>query len=205
MSVQYYHLAQVNIARAREPLGAPLMAPFVARLAEINALAEASPGFVWRLAGNTETTPYVTTGDLQLIVNMSVWQSVDALRAFVFRGDHAEVMRRRVEWFEPMAKAHLALWWIPAGHEPTLGEARERIAHLRARGESPAAFTFGRPCPMPDQPSAPVPSDPSAATVSYEGVTFVRWRIPTARSMEKRGSSTARPGAACGGHIAAAR
>lgn len=170
--MQYYHLAQVNIARAREPLGAPLMAPFVARLAEINALAEASPGFVWRLAGEAETTPYVTTGDLRLIVNMSVWDSVDALRAFVFRGGHAEVMRRRAEWFEPIARAHLVLWWIPAGHNPTLSEARERLKHLRDRGESPAAFTFRSPCSMPDVPRDPPASDLSADIVSYDGLSF---------------------------------
>jgi Domain of unknown function (DUF3291) len=172
VSVQYYHLAQVNIARAREPLGAPLMAPFVARLDGINALAEASPGFVWRLgAGSETTTSYVTTGDLQLIVNMSVWESLEALRQFTFQGGHADVMRRRAEWFESMTKAHLALWWIPAGHEPTLSEARERLGHLRARGEGPAAFTFRSPHPMPDQPQDP-PPDGSAATVSYDRLAF---------------------------------
>jgi hypothetical protein len=168
----YYHLAQVNIARARAPLGAPLMAPFVERLDEINALAERHPGFVWRLRAQPGTTSYVTAGDPRLIVNMSIWESVEALQGFVFRTDHAGVMRRRSEWFEPMTKDHLAIWWIPAGHRPTLGEARERIAHLRARGDGPAAFTFRRPFPMPDQPSDPPAADPSAAPVSYEGLAF---------------------------------
>jgi hypothetical protein len=171
--VHYYHLAQVNIARARAPLDGPLMAPFVARLDDVNALAEASPGFVWRLAASSETTTsYVTTGDLQLIVNLSVWESLDALKEFVFRGDHADVMRRRAEWFEPIAKAHLALWWIPAGHEPTLGEARERLGHFRARGEGPAAFTFRRPYPMPDEPSDLPASNLSDGAVSYDGLAF---------------------------------
>jgi Domain of unknown function (DUF3291) len=171
--VQYYHLAQVNIARAREPLDAPLMAPFVARLADINALAEASQGFVWRLvADSASTTSYATAGDPKLIVNMSVWESLDTLREFAFRGGHADVMRRRAEWFEPMSKAYLALWWIPAGHEPTLGEARERLGHLRARGEGPAAFTFRRPHPMPDQPPDPPEWGPSPGPVSYDRLSF---------------------------------
>jgi Domain of unknown function (DUF3291) len=171
--VQYYHLAQVNIARAREPLGAPLMAPFVKRLDEINALAEASPGFVWRLVAESgTTTSYATAGDPQLIVNMSVWESLDALREFAFRGGHADVMRRRAEWFEPMSKAHLALWWIPAGHQPTMSEARERLGHLRARGEGPAAFTFRRPYPMPDQPLDPPEWDASREPVSYDCLSF---------------------------------
>lgn len=168
----YYHLAQVNIARARASLDTPLMAPFIERLDEINALAEASPGFVWRLRAQPGTTNYVTAGDPRLIVNMSIWESVDALREYVFRTDHAAVMRRRDEWFEPMARAHLAMWWIPAGHLPTLGEARERIAHLRARGDGPAAFTFGRPGAMPDQPVGPPMADLSVETVSYEGLAF---------------------------------
>lgn len=170
--MQYYHLAQVNIARAREPLSAPLMAGFVERLPDVNAMAEASPGFVWRLVAESDTTPYVTNRDLRLIVNMSVWQSMDTLRDFAFRGGHADVMRRRSEWFEPMDKAHLALWWIPAGHEPTLSEARERLEHLWRKGESPAAFTFRRPCSMPDEPLEPPLSEPSASTVSYDGLSF---------------------------------
>jgi hypothetical protein len=171
--VRYYHLAQINVARAREPLGTPLMAPFVARLDEVNALAEASPGFIWRLAGGSQTTTaYTPTGDPQLIVNMSVWESLDALRDFALQGGHADVMRRRAEWFEPMARAHLALWWVPAGHEPTLGEARERLQHLRVRGDGPAAFTFRQPSPMPDQPGDPPASDTSSAAVSYDGLSF---------------------------------
>jgi hypothetical protein len=165
----YYHLAQVNIARARAPLDTPLMAPFVERLDEINAVAEASPGFVWRPRAQPGTT---APADPKLVVNMSVWESIEALREYVFETAHAGVMRRRGEWFEPMAKEHLAMWWIPAGHEPTLGEARERIAHLRARGEGPAAFTFGRPMPMPDAPSAPPTSDPSSDAVKYDRRAF---------------------------------
>jgi len=168
----FYHLAQVNIARARAPLGTPLMAHFVERLAEINLLAENSPGFVWRLPGALDDAPYPTMGEPQLIVNMSVWESLETLRDFVFQSDHAGVMRRRAEWFQPMPQAHLALWWIPAGHEPTLGEARERIAHLRARGDGPAAFTFRRPFPMPDQPVLPPGSESSAEPVSYDRRVF---------------------------------
>jgi Domain of unknown function (DUF3291) len=171
--MHFYHLAQVNIARARAPLDSPIMVPFVERLDDINALAEASPGFVWRLRATSGTSTYVTANDARLIVNMSVWQSVETLRDYVYRTDHNAVMRRRAEWFEPMTATHLVLWWIPAGHEPSVGEARERLAHLRARGEGPAAFTFRRPAPMPDQPGdPPEPDRPLADAVSYDRRAF---------------------------------
>jgi hypothetical protein len=171
--MDYYHLAQVNIARARAPLDSPVMAEFVERLDDINALAESSRGFVWRLRAAPGSTTYVAANDPKLIVNMSVWESVDTLRDYVYRTGHNSVMRRRSEWFAPMTAAHLALWWIPAGHEPSLGEARERLAHLRVRGEGPAAFTFRRPSPMPDQPGdPPEPGEVLAETVSYDRRAF---------------------------------
>lgn len=138
-----YHLAQVNIGRVRAPLEDSLMAGFVTRLVEINALADRSPGFVWRLQtpeGNaTYLRPY---DDDRILVNMSVWESVEALRTFVYRTAHVELLRQRHEWFEQFASAYVALWWVPVGHLPGMDEAKKRIAHLDEHGPSEFAFTF---------------------------------------------------------------
>ena len=137
------HLAQVNIARMRFPLDDPAMREFVALLDEVNALADGSPGFVWRLqteAGNaTYLRPY---DDDRILFNMSVWRSVESLRAFTYGGGHADVFRRRREWFEKMDSPALAMWWIPAGHVPSIDEAKKRLAHLSEHGPSAFAFTF---------------------------------------------------------------
>jgi Domain of unknown function (DUF3291) len=168
--MEYYHLAQVNIARARAALHSPTMADFVASLHEINLLAEKSPGFVWRLREQSELTSSAAAGDGRLIVNMSVWQSLETLREYVYRSAHNSVIRRRAEWFEPMTRANLALWWIPAGHEPSLGEARERLAHLRRHGECRAAFTFRAPSSPPDAPASPLSHESTA--VAYDRLAF---------------------------------
>ena len=126
----------------RAPLDSPLMADFVAALDPINALADDAPGFVWRLAtedGNA--TAIRAFDDDALIVNMSVWESIEQLAAFVYRSGHLDVMRRRREWFEHV-RLHMALWWVPQGEIPTLAQAQERVAHLDARGPTPFAFTF---------------------------------------------------------------
>ena len=140
---QERHLAQINIARALAALDDPLMAGFVARLDDINALAEASPGFVWRLkdeSGNaTEMNPF---GDERILVNMSVWQTPEQLKDYVFRSAHVEVMRQRKSWFERSGDVNTALWWIAAGHIPTVEEAKQRLQHLRKHGESEYAFSF---------------------------------------------------------------
>jgi len=137
------HLAQVNIGRVRAPLEDPIMQGFVDRLADLNALADASPGFVWRLqtdAGNaTYFRPYPE--DDRLLMNMSVWESVDALKVYVYKTGHAEVLKHRHSWFEPMS-VYLALWWVPAGHRPSIDEAKKRLGHLEAHGPSQFAFTF---------------------------------------------------------------
>jgi hypothetical protein len=137
------HLAQVNIARARGPLESATMAGFVARLDEINALADRSPGFVWRLqteAGNaTYLRPYE---DDRILFNLSVWETVEALRAYVYRTAHAEVLRQRHEWFSRFEAPYLALWWVPAGHRPSVDEAKQRLARLAQDGPTPFAFTF---------------------------------------------------------------
>ncbi|HWC20242.1 MAG TPA: DUF3291 domain-containing protein [Terriglobales bacterium] len=139
-----YHLAQVNMGRIKAPLESETMRGFMSRLAEINALADSSPGFVWRLAtteGNaTYFRPYPE--DDRILLNMSVWESVEALKHYVYRSAHAEVLRHRQEWFEKFAGTYLALWWVPAGHIPSIDEAKKRVAHLDANGPTQFAFTF---------------------------------------------------------------
>jgi hypothetical protein len=124
-----YHVAQVNIGRIKAPLDDPIMSGFVARLDEINALADHSPGFVWRLqtsAGNaTYFRPY---GDDRVLMNMSVWESVEPLRHYVYRTAHAELLRQRGDWFEKFAGVYAALWWVPIGHVPGIDEAKKRLA-----------------------------------------------------------------------------
>ena len=135
-------IAQVNIALPRAPLDSDLLADFVALLDPINELADRSPGFVWRLQTEEgDATAIRAFDDDRLIVNMSVWESIEALWAFVYDSAHLDVMRRRREWFERM-QMHMCLWWVPPGHEPTIAEAEERLAHLRAHGPNPHAFTF---------------------------------------------------------------
>ncbi|MFP5246337.1 MAG: DUF3291 domain-containing protein [Thermoanaerobaculia bacterium] len=140
-----HHLAQVNIARMKAPLESPLLADFVARLEEINALADAAEGFVWRLQTAEGNATYVRPyEDDRILVNLSVWESVDALKRYVYRTAHAELLRDRRKWFEHFAGAYLALWWVPAGHTPDVDEAKERLAHLEEHGPSEFAFTFAR-------------------------------------------------------------
>jgi hypothetical protein len=143
MSEPSFHLAQVNIARARGEMTDPVMAEFVARLPEINALADGSPGFVWRLQTEdgdaTAVRPYEDRG---ILINLSVWADLSSLRAYVYGSAHAAVMRRRREWFERFDRVYVALWWVPAGHRPSLTEAVDRLAHLERHGPTPVAFTF---------------------------------------------------------------
>ena len=146
MDRESLHLAQVNVARLLEPLTSPLLTDFVAALEPINALADDAPGFVWRLQTDAgDATSIHAFEDDRIIVNMSVWSSLETLGDFVYRSRHADVMRRRREWFEQMAEAFVVLWWIPAGHVPTLDEAKERLALLDAKGPGPDAFTFRAP------------------------------------------------------------
>ena len=150
-----FHLAQVNIGRVRGEMTDPVMAEFVAQLPEINALADASPGFIWRFQtedGNaTALRPY---DDARVLINFSVWADLPALRAYVFSSAHAAVMRRRREWFERFDGVYLALWWVPAGYRPSVAEAVARIAHLERHGPTAFSFSFivpfgpdGRPIP----------------------------------------------------------
>ena len=138
-----YHLAQYNVARLRAPLDDPGVSDFVAALEPINRLAEQSPGFVWRHqteeGDSTALRPYP---DDRMIINFSVWTDPDSLWDYTYKSDHATVFKRRREWFERNTEAHLVMWWIPAGHTPTIEEADERLQMLRADGPTPEAFTF---------------------------------------------------------------
>lgn len=147
-----YQLAQLNIGRIVAPLDSPALADFVAQLDEINALAERSPGFVWRLqAGDGNATSFRPFDDDSILVNLSVWESVEQLHAYVYRSAHGAAMRRRREWFEPLrGGTNTVLWWVPAGHQPSLLEARQRLEYLIEYGPSAHAFTFKQAFPPPE-------------------------------------------------------
>ena len=136
-------LAQVNIARMLGPMDSPVMSAFAANLDPVNQLAESSPGFVWRLKddSNNATSIRVFDDDF-LIVNLSVWESIDDLFNFVYKSDHVHVLKRKPEWFERMPEMHMALWFIEPGRYPSAQEAANRIYHLRENGETPFAFSF---------------------------------------------------------------
>jgi hypothetical protein len=152
-----YELAQLNVAVMREPLESPRMAEFVANLERINALAEASPGFVWRLQTEEGDATALRPMGEDTLVNVSVWQDVESLSKYVYGSAHVEVMRRRKEWFERMREAYVVLWWVPRGHRPAAAEAISRLEHLRAHGPTSDAFTFRHAFLPPDalQPGAP--------------------------------------------------
>ncbi len=151
-------LAQINIARLNHPIDAPEMADFVGALDNINALAERSPGFVWRLVGDGDDATDVRPEGLDdVIVNMSVWTGIEPLRRFVFQTAHAAVMARRAKWFPNFGSAYAVLWWIDEGHTPTVGEAMERLGQLERFGPCAEAFTFerafdadGKPLDLPE-------------------------------------------------------
>ncbi len=143
-----FQLAQVNIARLRAPIDSPLLQDFVTRLPEINALAEASPGFVWRLqTSEGDATAIHPYGDPMILFNLSVWESVEALREYAYRSGHVEVFREREKWFEKMDAPSAALWWIRAGRVPSPEEAVARLEHLRRRGPTAEAFSFRQTFP----------------------------------------------------------
>jgi Domain of unknown function (DUF3291) len=144
------HLAQVNIGRILAPMDSPIMAEFKDNLDPINALAEATPGFVWRLqseSGNATDVPY--SEDPMELVNMSVWESIGSLHGYVYKTHHLDFFRKRAQWFEKPTQSGYALWWIPAGHTPTVAEGKERIEHYRKHGATAHAFWFSQPFPAP--------------------------------------------------------
>jgi len=145
-----YRLAEINVAQARDEMESAVMAGFVSRLGEINALADRSPGFVWRLQGEDgDSTSIRVFDDPLLLVNLSVWESLEALQGFVYRSVHVELIRDRDAWFAKMKTGHQALWWIPCGHTPSLAEAKARLDHVRQFGPTREAFTFARNFPPP--------------------------------------------------------
>lgn len=157
-----WQLAQINVGRLVAPVGDPAVADFIGALAKINALAEASPGFVWRLkdeagAGATGIRP---APDQQFIVNMSVWDDADALFGYVYRSGHTPFMARRREWFARFDGAFQALWWIAAGHRPSVEEGLSRLWLLDRYGPCPQAFTFKARFPAPDAPGPPIDMQP---------------------------------------------
>jgi Domain of unknown function (DUF3291) len=138
-----YHLAQYNIARLVAPLDDPRIADFVANLERINTLGDRTPGFVWRhQTEEGNSTSVRVRGDPLVIINLTVWETIEQLFEFAYRSGHVEFYRRRREWFEAPNEAHLVLWWIPAGHVPSVEESEERLDYLRAHGPTPEAFTF---------------------------------------------------------------
>ncbi len=141
--MSHLHIAQVNIARMKAPLEDPVMAGFVARLEEINALADRSPGFVWRLQTTDGNATYLRPyDDDRILFNLSVWETVEQLKRYVYYSAHVEVLRQRQAWFEKFAGAYVALWWVPQGRLPGVDEAKQRLAHLEAHGPTQFAFTF---------------------------------------------------------------
>ena len=151
-----WQTAQINIGRLRAPIDDPSISEFRDALDEINALAEQSPGFVWRLqTAEGNATALHPTGDELVIPNMSVWESTDALADFVFRTDHAGFLRRRFDWFERYGSAYVALWWVPSGHVPTLDEGLERLAILERDGPTRDAFSFAHRFAAPDASGEP--------------------------------------------------
>ncbi|WP_394154385.1 DUF3291 domain-containing protein [Vibrio maritimus] len=136
-------LAQLNIALSKYPLDAPEIKDFVDNLDLVNGIAEESDGFVWRLKDESgDATSIQLFDDPNMIVNMSVWESVDTLKNFMFRTHHRDFMRRKSEWFHRLDEDSYVLWWVTDDHVPTTEEALERLEHLRKNGESPYAFTF---------------------------------------------------------------
>jgi hypothetical protein len=159
-----FHLAQLNVGKTLYPIDDPQMAGFTGRLAEINALAERSPGYVWRLQGDSgDATGIHVSDDPLFIINLTVWESADQLFDFSYRTDHVEVLRLRRAWFEPWPGPSLVLWWIPAGTIPTATEALARLAQLAADGPGPEAFTLKVRFAPAGNPANPTESPPVSA------------------------------------------
>jgi hypothetical protein len=146
-----WQLAQINVAKMiGDNIDHPTMKNFVAQLDEVNSLAEGSPGFVWRLKDDknnaTNFNPY---NDGRIIVNLSVWEALDDLLNFVYHGRHAEVLRSRRDWFVNFGRPFTAMWYIPAGHIPTVEEAMHRLEMLQLNGPTSFAFDFKTKFPKP--------------------------------------------------------
>ena len=147
-----YHIAQINIARTLAPLTDPIMAEFVAQLAPINVLADRSPGFVWRLQSEIgDATSIRAYEDDSIIVNLTVWESVDALHEYVYKSAHHKLLRDRKRWFQKFDGPYYALWWVPVGQLPSTEEGKERLDYLRKHGDTAYAFSFKHVFPKPSE------------------------------------------------------
>ena len=147
------HLAQYNIARAKAAPDSPVMQEFVDNLELINGVAEASPGFIWRLQDESgDATSFQVFDDPLLLSNMSVWESPKALKDFLFKTGHLDFLKRRELWFEKLTEVSHVMWWVPEGHLPTLEEAKERLLHLGEHGDTPFAFGFRNIFPASENP-----------------------------------------------------
>jgi hypothetical protein len=145
-----FHLAQLNLAVLRAPLDAPMMTEFVMLLDPVNALADRAPGFVWRHRPLDAAVAVCHRGERdELILNLSVWEDIESLRAFTYSGSHLHVMRRRKVWFKRMSEMSVVLWWIPASHRPTIDEGLERLDQIRRIGPTPSAFSMKQPFAPP--------------------------------------------------------
>ncbi len=138
------HLAELNVGRLLAPTDDPRVAEFMGALDRVNGLGKRMPGFVWMMEGSgdpgTGNTEAKIDGDAQYVSNLTVWENVETLEAFVWNTVHRAFYERRQEWFEVLGKMHFVMWWVPAGHRPTLEEALERLEHLRVHGDSEQAF-----------------------------------------------------------------
>ena len=146
-----YHIAQLNIATLMAPIESPQLADFVSNLDRINSLADQSPGFVWRLQTEEGDATGIDYFGSDKIVNLSLWESIEDLHNYVYRSAHIEVMRRKKEWFHKMSEAHMVLWWVPAGHIPSIEESAQKLDSLRAKGPTEEAFTFKASFPDPNE------------------------------------------------------
>ncbi len=150
MAANHFHLAEINVARMHAPLDDPIMADFVANRDELNRLGDAAPGFIWRTqSADSNDLAILLFDNPNMLVQLSIWESVEALYEYAFRDQHAKVMGRRREWFERMTTPYLALWWIPAGTIPTSEEGKARLEYLTEHGPTPYAFTIKDRYPAP--------------------------------------------------------
>ncbi|MEO0536361.1 MAG: DUF3291 domain-containing protein [Cyanobacteria bacterium P01_A01_bin.123] len=147
---QAHYLAQINVALMKAPLDDPIMAEFAAALDDVNTVADQSPGFVWRLkTASGNATDIHAYDNPKMLVNISVWETVASLRAYVYKSLHGDFFIRRRQWFEKYQGEHFAMWWVPSGHWPTVEEGKTKLEHLTLHRDSPDCFTFAKPYPPP--------------------------------------------------------
>jgi Domain of unknown function (DUF3291) len=147
-----FHISQVNVAQAKADMGSEVMQGFVSRLDEINALADSANGFIWRLKEDSGSATAIRVfDDPLLLINMSVWANLESLKNYVYKSLHVELIKDRDAWFNKMGESHQALWWIPAGHFPSIEEAQKQLEYIRKHGPSAQAFKFAKPFPRPVQ------------------------------------------------------